>query len=112
MDLLAKTLASLSTRVRHFNQYAAPAPPTLRRLLLLLLVVDGDHRQLGGGYEVRRPRDILPDVPQSNLVRPEEGARKRSQGQRRPPAEGAGEGAAAASVGLHRLYGLEGRSSD
>lgn len=95
------------TRVCHFNQYAAPPTPRL-----LLLVVDGDHRQLGRGYEVRWPREILPDVPQSNLIRPEEGACKRSQGQRRPPAEDAGEGAAAASVGLHRLYGLDRRSSD
>lgn len=51
-------------------------------------------------------------MPQSSLVCPEEGAGERSQGQRRPPAEDPEEGAAAASVSLHRLYGLDQRRSD
>lgn len=80
------------------------ALPTLR---LLLVVVDGYNRQLSWGNELLLPQDLLPYVPQSRLIRPEEGAAECSQGQCWLPAEDLGKGAAAASVCLHRLDGLD-----
>lgn len=79
------------------------ALPTPR---LLLLVVDGQNGQLSWRDELLLLRELLPCMPQSRLIRPEEGAGESCQGQCWLPAEDPGKGAAATSVRLHRLYGL------
>lgn len=80
------------------------ALPTLR---LLLLVVNSHNGQLSWGYELLLPRELLPYVPQSRFICPEEGAGECCQGQCWPPVEDPVKRPAAASVCLHCLYGLD-----